>query len=53
MKVQWLDYFLVIDEAHLLLQHIGVIEITKEFDRVALICAPADNIKQNACLKIT
>ena len=49
MKVQWLDYFLVIDEVHLLLQHIGVIEITKEFDRVALISASDDDIKQNAC----
>ena len=32
MKEQRLDYFLVIDEAHMLLQHIGLIEITKEFD---------------------
>ena len=35
----------------MLLQHIGVIEITKEFDRVALISSPADDIKQNACFK--
>ena len=32
MKEQRFDYFLMIDEAHLLLQHIGLIEITKEFD---------------------
>ena len=46
-----LDYFLVIDEAHLLLQHIGLIEITKEFDKVALISATADDIKHFACFK--
>ena len=28
MKEQRLDYFLVIDEAHLLLKHIGLIDIT-------------------------
>ena len=28
MKEQQLDYFLVIDEAHLLLKHIGLIDIT-------------------------
>ena len=36
----------MIDEAHLLLQHIGLIEITKEFDRVALISVTDDDIKQ-------
>lgn len=44
-REQWLDYFLVVDEAHLLLQHISLIEITKEFDKVTLISATADNIK--------
>ena len=34
----------MIDEAHLLLQHIGLIEITKEFYRVDLISANADDI---------
>ena len=51
MKEQRLDYFLVIDEAHMLLQHIGLIEITKEFGRVALISATADDIKHFACFR--
>ena len=46
-----LDYFLVIDEAHLLLQHILSIETTKEFDKVALIIA--DDINTLHALKIT
>ena len=50
-REQRLDYFLVIDEAHLLLQHIGLIEITKEFDKVALISATAEDIKHFACFK--
>lgn len=33
-REQRLDYFLVIDEAHLLLNHISMIKITKEFDKV-------------------
>ncbi|KAK8890766.1 hypothetical protein M9Y10_035551 [Tritrichomonas musculus] len=51
MKKQRLDYFLVIDEVHLLLQHIGLIVITKELDRVALISATADDIKHFACFR--
>ena len=51
MKEQRLDYFLVIDEVHLLLQHIGLIVITKELDRVALISATADDIKHFACFR--
>ena len=51
MKEQRLDYFLVIDEAHMLLHHIGLIEITKEFDKVALISATADDIKNFACFR--
>ena len=35
----------------MLLQHIGLIEITKEFDKVALISATADDIKHFACFK--
>ena len=46
-----LDYFLVIDEAHMLLNYIGLIEITKEFDKVALLSATADDIKQFACFR--
>ena len=34
----------MVDEAHLLLQHINLIDITKEFDKVTLISATADNI---------
>ena len=49
MKEQRIDYFLVIDEAHMLLQHIGSFEITKEFDRVAITSATADDIKHFAC----
>ena len=51
MSKQRLDYFLVIDEAHMLLQHIGLIEITKEFDKVALISATANDIKHFACFR--
>ena len=51
MNKQRLDYFLVIDEAHLLLQHISLIEITKEFDKVALISATADDIKHFVCFR--
>ena len=50
-REQRLDYFLVIDEAHLLLQHISLIEITKEFDKVALISATAEDIKHFACFR--
>ena len=46
-----LDCFLIIDEAHLLLNRISLIEITKEFDKVALISATADDIKYLACFK--
>ena len=51
MKEQGLDFFLVIDEDHLLSQHIGLIEITREFDRVAYISATADDIKHFACIR--
>ena len=51
MKKQRLDYFLVIDEAHMLLQYIGLIEITKEFDKVALISATADDINHFASFR--
>ena len=51
MKEQRLDYFLVIDEACLLLQFINLIEITKEFDKVELISATADDIKHFPCFK--
>ena len=37
-----IDFFIEIDEAHLLLNHISLIEITKEFDKGALIIATAD-----------
>ncbi len=53
MKEQRLDYFLVIDKAHLLLQHIGLIEITKEFDRVALISATLMILSTSLALEIT
>ena len=48
-KEQRLNYFFVIDEAHLLLQHISLIEITKEFDKIALISATANDIKNFVC----
>ena len=51
MREQWLDSFIVIDKAHLLLQHISLIEITKEFDKVALISATVDDIKHSACFR--
>lgn len=41
----------MIDEAHMLLNYIGLIEITKEFDKVALLSATADDIKQFACFR--
>ena len=46
-----LDYFLLIDEAHLLLNYISLIELTKEFDKVGLISATAEDIKHFACFK--
>ena len=49
MIEQRLDYFLVIDEAHFLFKHISLIEITKEFDKVALISVTPDDIKHFAC----
>lgn len=48
-KHERLDYNLVIDEAHLLLQYISLIEITKEFDNVALITATPEDIINFAC----
>ncbi len=53
MNEQRLDYFLVIDEEHMLLQHIGLIEITKEFDRVALISATLMILSTSLALEIT
>ena len=50
-REQRLYYFLIIDEAHLMLQHISLIEITIEFDKVALISATADDIKYFACFR--
>ena len=35
----------------MLLQYIGLIEITKEFDRVALISTTADDIKYFTCFR--
>ena len=46
-----LDYFLIIDETHMLLNHISLIEITREFDNVALLSATADDIKHFACYR--
>ena len=51
MKEQRLDYSLVIDELHMLLQQIGLIEITNEFDRVSLISDTANDIKHFACYR--
>lgn len=48
---KWLGYFLVFDEAHLLLQQICLTEITKEFDKIALISGTADDTKLFACFK--
>ena len=42
-------YTLLIDEAHLLLEHISLIEICREFDRVGLITATASDI---SCLSV-
>ena len=50
-REQRLNYFLVIEEAHLLLQHISLNEITKEFDKVALISTTDDDIKYFACFR--
>ena len=50
-KQMRLDYFLIIHEAHMLLNHIGLIEITKEFDRVVLLSATADDNKHFACFR--
>lgn len=47
-----LDYFLVIDEAHLLLQNISLIEITKDFDKIALKSVNANDIKHFAWFRI-
>lgn len=41
----------MVDEEHLLLQHISLIEITKEFDKVALVNFTADNIKNFTCYR--
>ena len=38
------EYTLIIDEAHLLLEHISLIEICREFDKVGLITATANDI---------
>lgn len=46
-----LDNFFIIDDVHLLLQHISLIEITKEFHRVALISVTVDDIKYFACFR--
>lgn len=43
------EYTLIIDEAHLLLEHISLIEICREFDKVGLITATASDI---ACLSV-
>lgn len=50
-KTMRLDYFLIIDKVKMLLNHISHIEITKEFDKVALISAIADDIKCFVCFK--
>lgn len=46
-----LDYFRIIDEAYFLLNHIGLIEITKVFDKDALLSATADDINQFTCFR--
>ena len=51
MNEQRLDYFLVIDVAHMLLQHIEFIEIIKELDKAALISATADGIMTKLIMK--
>ncbi len=38
------EYTLIIDEAHLLLEHISLIEICREFDKVGLITATSNDI---------
>ena len=43
------QYTLLIDEAHLLLEHISLIEICREFDNVGLITATATDI---SCLSV-
>lgn len=50
-REQRISYFLVIDEANLLLNHTSLIEITKQFDKVALISVIADDIKYFAVFK--
>lgn len=50
-KEQCFDCFILIDEEPLLLQYISLIEITKEFDKVALISVTADDIMHFACFK--
>lgn len=50
-KEQCFDYFILIDEEPLLLQYISLIELTKEFDKVALISVTADDIMHFACFK--
>ncbi|KAK8842838.1 hypothetical protein M9Y10_025704, partial [Tritrichomonas musculus] len=42
-------YTLLIDEAHLLLEHISLIEICREFDKVSLIISTASDI---SCLSV-
>lgn len=42
-REQQLHYFLVIDEAHLLLQQIRLLEIAKEFDKVVNIISSSTN----------
>ena len=43
------EYTLLIDEAHLLLEHISLIEICREFNKVGLITATASDI---SCLSV-
>lgn len=45
MKEKQLVFFLVIDKANMLLQLISLFEIIKEFDKVALLSATANDIK--------
>ena len=38
-------------EVHILLKHIGLTEIPKEFEKFALLKATADDIKHFACFR--
>ena len=51
VREQWLDCYQVIDEAHLLIQHISLIRKIKDFDGVGLISSNADDIKHFACFR--